>query len=85
MRKSIILLILALVQVQGAAQTKVWTLRDCIDHALEHNINVRQSALNVQQKEIDLNTAQGRRLPGVSASGSESISFPQQRTDEILP
>ena len=74
MRKSIILL-LALVQLQGAAQTKVWTLRDCIDHALEHNINVRQSALNVQQKEIDLNTAQGRRLPGVSASGSESLSF----------
>ena len=75
MRKSIILLLLALVQLQGAAQTKVWTLRDCIDHALEHNINVRQSALNVQQKEIDLNTAQGRRLPGVSASGSESLSF----------
>lgn len=75
MRKSIILLLLALVQLQGAAQTKVWTLRDCIDHALEHNITVRQSALNVQQKEIDLNTAQGRRLPGVSASGSESLSF----------
>ena len=75
MRKSIILLLLALVQLQGAAQTKVWTLRDCIDHALEHNINVRQSTLNVQQKEIDLNTAQGRRLPGVSASGSESLSF----------
>lgn len=74
MRKSIILL-LALVQLQGAAQTKVWTLRDCIAHALEHNINVRQSALNVQQKEIDLNTAQGRRLPGLSASGSESLSF----------
>ena len=75
MRKSIILLFLALVQLQGAAQTKVWTLRDCIDHALEHNITVRQSALNVQQKEIDLNTAQGRRLPGLSASGSESLSF----------
>ena len=75
MRKSILLLLLAIVQLQGAAQTKVWTLRDCIDHALEHNITVRQSALNVQQKEIDLNTAQGRRLPGVSASGSESLSF----------
>ena len=75
MRKSIILLSLALVQLQGAAQTKVWTLRDCIDHALEHNITVRQSALNVQQKEIDLNTAQGRRLPGLSASGSERLSF----------
>ena len=70
-----ILLLLVLVQMHGEAQQKEWTLRECIDHALEHNITVRQSALNVEQKEIDLNTAKGRRLPGVSASGSESLSF----------
>lgn len=52
-----------------------WTLSDCIDYALQHNLSVRQSEINVQQKEIDLNTAQGRRLPGVSASAGENISF----------
>lgn len=75
MKKSMILVLLVLSQIQGAAQQKEWTLRECINHALEHNINVKQSALNVEQKEIDLNTAQGRRLPGLSASGSESLSF----------
>ena len=75
MKKSMILIFLALSQMQGAAQHKEWTLRECISHALEHNITVKQSALNVEQKEIDLNTAQGRRLPGVNASGSESLSF----------
>lgn len=70
-----ILLLLVLVQMHGEARQKEWTLRECIDHALEHNITVRQSALNVEQKEIDLNTAKGRRLPGVSASSSESLSF----------
>lgn len=70
-----ILVLLVLSQIQGAAQQKEWTLRECMNHALEHNINVKQSALNVEQKEIDLNTAQGRRLPGLSASGSESLSF----------
>lgn len=75
MKKSMILLLLAFAQMQGAAQQKVWTLSDCINHALEHNITVRQSELNVEQREIDLNTAQGRRLPGLSASGSESLSF----------
>lgn len=70
-----ILIFLALSQMQGTAQHKEWTLRECINHALEHNITVKQSALNVEQKEIDLNTAQGRRLPGVNASGSESLSF----------
>ena len=75
MKKSMILIFLALSQMQGAAQHKEWPLRECINHALEHNITVKQSALNVEQKEIDLNTAQGRRLPGVNASGSESLSF----------
>ena len=75
MKKSMILILLALAQMQGAAQQKEWTLSDCINHALEHNITVRQSELNVEQREIDLNTAQGRRLPGLSASSSESLSF----------
>ena len=75
MKKSMILLLLVLTQMQGAAQQKEWTLSDCINYALEHNISVRQSELNVEQREIDLNTAQGRRLPGLSASSSESLSF----------
>lgn len=75
MKKAMIILALSLIHMQGIAQEKEWTLKECIDHALEHNINVQQSALNVQQKEIDLNTAQGRRLPGINASGSESLSF----------
>ena len=75
MKKSMILFLLAFVQMQGVAQQKEWTLSDCINYALEHNISVRQSELNVEQREIDLNTAQGRRLPGLSASSSESLSF----------
>jgi len=40
-----------------------WTLQDCIAYALEHNLTVQQSALTVQQREIDLNTARNNRLP----------------------
>ena len=75
MKKTMIMLGLALIHLTVAAQQKQWTLGECIDYALEHNISVQQSRLNVDQKEIDLNTAEGRRLPGVSASSSESISF----------
>ncbi|MBP5795878.1 MAG: TolC family protein, partial [Bacteroidales bacterium] len=59
----------------AAAQQRAWTLRECIDYALEHNISVRQSGLGVEQKEVDLNSAISRRLPGVSASASENLSF----------
>ena len=67
--------LLALCTLTSAAQDAPWSLQDCIDYALEHNLSVQQSALSVQQKEIELNTAQSRFLPGVSASASENFSF----------
>ena len=59
----------------GVYAQKAWTLQECIDYALDHNISVRQSELGVEQREVDLNTAVSRRLPGVSASASENLSF----------
>lgn len=58
-----------------AAASQDWTLQACIDYALEHNLSVRQGDISVQQQEIELNTAQMSRLPSVSASASESLSF----------
>ena len=52
-----------------------WTLEECVEYALENNISVRQSEVALQQKEVELNTAKNRRLPGVSASASENLSF----------
>ena len=52
-----------------------WTLRECIDYALEHNLTVRQSENALEQKEIELNTAKNAVLPSVYASASENMSF----------
>ena len=74
--KKILILIAALSCGLGArAQQAPWSLSDCINYALEHNLTVQQSALTVEQREVDLNTAQSRRLPAFSASASESLSF----------
>ena len=77
MRAKLILLLTAALSagVSARAQQGPWSLTDCIDYALEHNLTVRQSELTVEQREIDLNTAQGRRLPGFRASASENLSF----------
>ena len=59
----------------AGAQEKAWTLQDCIGYALDHNLTVQQGALQVQQREIDLNTARSSRLPGVAGSASQNFSF----------
>ena len=74
--KKIVILIAALAcGLTARAQQAPWSLQDCINYALEHNLTVQQSALTVEQREVELSTAQGRRLPQVSASASESLSF----------
>ena len=67
---------LALGIAAGAqAQERAWTLAQCIEHALENNLSIKQSELNVEQKEISLNTAENSRLPGVSGSAGQNFSF----------
>ena len=59
----------------ASAQERVWTLPQCIDYALENNLSVKQSGLNVEQKEISLNTAENNRLPDLSGSAGQNFSF----------
>lgn len=59
-----------------------WNLKECTDYALEHNISVKQSALAVEQKKVDLNTAEGRRLPGVQGMVGENLSFGRGLTSD---
>ncbi|HNP17626.1 MAG TPA: TolC family protein [Fulvivirga sp.] len=58
-----------------AQEVKQWTLQECIDYALENNLSVKRSALNVQSSDIDLKQAQFSRLPNLNANGSYSNSW----------
>jgi len=62
--------------------TAKWTLRQCIDYAIENNIEIKQQALEVENTEIDLNTAKNSRLPSLSASASQSFNFGRSQSME---
>ena len=49
------------------AQTKQWTLEECIQYAIENNITIKQIELQKESAEITLNTSQNSRLPDLSA------------------
>lgn len=74
MRKTILASLL-LLPAALMGQPKSWTLQECIDYALEHNLTVKQSENSAAEKEIALNTAENSRLPGLAASGGENLSF----------
>lgn len=58
-----------------------WTLAECIDHAVEHNISIRQSENRRIQQDLQLNTDRWSRLPSVEASAGQNMSFGRGLTD----
>ena len=59
----------------GQTHSGPWTLAECVRHARENNITLKQAELQVKQQELRLETAKGSRLPQVSGSASENFSF----------
>ena len=59
-----------------------WTLRECIDYALENNITVKQQDVARRQGEVELSTAKNSRLPDLSAQASQNWSFGRGLTSE---
>ena len=71
MKKSIIIIALLLFGMQTQAQKK-WTLKECVEYALENNISVRQSELDLEATEIERLSAIGNFTPSLNASSSVS-------------
>lgn len=69
MKKSIIAILLLFVAF-GQAQDKKWTLLECVNHALENNISIKQSELDTNLADIAKKDALGNFLPSLNANGS---------------
>jgi len=61
--------------VAVTAQTKQWSLTDCIGYALEKNIQVRKAGVSVSLGELSLQQAKDNLLPSLSATVGENLGF----------
>jgi outer membrane protein len=71
MKKTVSILIV-LITISAQAQNKKWTLIECVEYALENNISVKQSELDLLTADIDKLTAVGNFLPSLNAGGGVS-------------
>ncbi len=76
MKKSILMIVLLAVAFTMRAQ-QPWTLQQCIDYAMEHNVGILQSRLQQQNADYQLKMSQNAWLPSVNASASEGLGFGQ--------
>ena len=57
------------------SQDKKWTLEECIEHAIENNIQVKQQEIQVKYGENALLQSRLNRLPTINAQASNNYSF----------
>lgn len=71
---TVILAMLAAGTLCAQTPSKVWTLEECIDYALEHNIEIKRQELGVDNSETGLSESRWDYAPSLSAGSSYSIS-----------
>jgi outer membrane protein len=52
--------------VARAQEKKVWTLQECIDYALQNNLNVKRSLLSVETSDINYQQSKWQMLPTIN-------------------
>lgn len=78
-RTSIIAALCCLACLSVRAQ-QTWSLKQCIDYAVEHNVSIKQAANTVEQNAVEVNTAKWARLPSLSGSAGQGWSWGRTQT-----
>ncbi|NCP88960.1 MAG: TolC family protein [Flavobacteriales bacterium] len=73
--KKVIFILLVLLTIKIQAQDHKWTLRACVDYAIENNISVKQSELDLKTSEYNKKDAIGNFLPSLNGSVNHSWSI----------
>ena len=75
-----------ILQTSSFAQSKKWTLEECVQYALEHNITIKQTELDSQISQLDKSTAIGNFLPSINGTATHSwnIGLNQNITTGLL-
>jgi outer membrane protein len=60
----------------------VWSLQQCVDYALENNIQIKQQVLGTDYQQNQVNQAKSDRLPNLNAQLGNNYSFGRSLTYE---
>lgn len=77
-----ILLPIGLLLASYQMQAEEWSLRKCVDYAVEHNISIKQRENVKRQQQLQLSNAKNSRLPNLDGSVSQNFSFGRGLTSD---
>jgi len=77
MKKFLLLIFATLIAFSTASysQQKIWSLEDCIRHAIENNIQIKQQGIQTEYQKNALELSKLKLLPSVNGSASHNYSL----------
>lgn len=69
------LILIGTANIFGQQKNTAWTLQECMDYALEHNITLKQNKISEQQSMVDVKQAKAQLFPDLSFSTTQSLSY----------
>ncbi|WP_299522167.1 TolC family protein [uncultured Lutibacter sp.] len=75
MRTKIVTILAFVFFITINAQEKKWTLQECVYHALDNNITIKQNKLNVEISQENVISSKGNFLPNLNASTGGNLNF----------
>ena len=73
--KKLKVLFLIFCQLTIVKAQHVWTFDECVQYAIDHNIDIQQKIVDIQLLENQLNTTQNDWMPSFSAAAAQRFSF----------
>jgi outer membrane protein len=74
-RKYTTILFLITLSTLSVKAQKQWTLEQCIDYALQHNIEIKQKELNLQIQQSNVTQSKATLFPTITANGSDVVNW----------
>ena len=65
----------AMLMALGAHAQKKWTLKECIDYAIENNVTLKQVKLKAKSAQEDVKQSRAALLPTVTASTNQGVGY----------
>ena len=65
----------AMLMALGAHAQKKWTLKECIDYAIENNLTLKQVKLKAKSAQEDVKQSRAALLPTVTASTNQGVGY----------
>lgn len=70
-----LILSIAFLSAKVSFSQKQWTLKECVDRALEKNISIQQNKLNLELAKKEVEISKGNFLPNLNANTGSNVNF----------